>query len=269
MADPVVTVYAAGAVPNEIEWPLHEEIRVERVADVSRVLSRVEPHPQSALLDLSAIGPENLPIDGVKGFLDQGGHILADPWNPRLPLGLATHEYVASGRIIYFSPLVFHPVLLEVSRILNERILGDAAGIEVFASPEYARRDVLCTVCRLFGIPSGWRAGPVDFLWFGACGCSVSKHRDNSVDSFSITLVCRKGQLKAEVSKTPSVVVMPVGRPSYRLPLPEGDGVYYNRHYAIFTVAAKITSPPDPFLALAHAVGWVQENVREGTELLL
>ena len=263
-----LTVCVVGTDPRPL-WPSREGVKVKVVERYS------ELHLEGAplLVDFAAAdirgGTTVASIDMIEGIFAMGGSLLADPWRGTVPIRFFSNEYIEEGRIFIFAPLVYHPALLELKRVIGEELLGEIGGVDLTASAGFRRAELLYAVSQLFGVPSGWRLADFGaFLWYTRFGCRVTFDRSIASDAsnadrlLTVKPACRRGLIEARVLSESGLRVMPAGNEQYALPLPEGDGIYYNRIDVIDSVCAR--SRAFPVAATVNAVRWVEECTHEG-----
>lgn len=245
--DAVLRVYCSG---DSAEWNLHD---VE--------VHKFEPSPPAdgfSLLDVTNPGTEDWAGRANTWIAGRTGTVLLDPWLPGFDF--ATPDTIRGGTTVLFAPLAFEPAFLELRRLVARGKLGDPAGIEIRHNNRIRVAEALYATALIFGKPAGWR--PSEFLWFENLGCTIVL--DDTSQESTWTVACRQGTVRASIGASQSVSVFPAGNPGYRLPLPDGDGVYYNRKDAIRIAVSNNPSQAFPVESVIDAFYWVQEHLNEG-----
>lgn len=274
MQDGIIEVFAAESAASQYDgWKAYEKANLSASYELAEFLDRFQRDGSGTLIDLSdtPIAGAVLANEQLEEYMETGGTVLLKPWSENTNF-LISPERIVSGRVVLFVPLVYEPVFVETSRLIGENTLGGPAGIEITRAGLKTRMDVLFLVCLLFGEPSGLRqacgAKRSDFLWFGARGCSITFADDGGQgrdDALEMKMACRKGQITVYLAERSRVAVQPAGREPYRLPLPDGNGIYYNRRDAIDIASTRRTTRVYSAAVVAAAYTWVQESVHEGT----
>jgi hypothetical protein len=248
------------------EWLRYDHVERAEVIGPKDLTDLAGLRERSCLLDLTAATDiRTLDIGVIQNYLEGGGIALGVPWGGTAIDGLFTVANLSAGRLLPFTPAMYHPALLELRRILDGEILGASAGISIVCSPVYPRRRFYYALSSLFGVPAGYRPGKSDFLWFGHRGCEVVWNAAAAEGFLSIRVACKRGTVIAEMGRKSMVRVLPAGGDAYRLPLPDGDGIYYNRKVATEAVSGQIPLSIFPPSVAEQAFRWAQESVHEGT----
>jgi hypothetical protein len=263
-------VFTAADSPGPSPWSAHKRVAVLPVSGPD-MISRISRTDRQFLLDL--IEMDTPPLEEV---FKRNGTILADPWDAQSDPGWFTCENISDIRVAAYTPLIYNPALLEIRRLLEEKELGDLAGIELSASTSFRAVDLLYTAAHLLGPPSGCKIGKREnaqqdfesFLWYANTGCSVRLTSSVGSGQLEIKAACRYGMLHS-VSEDPVVRVFPAGKEAYCFPLPDGDGIYYNLLDVIDTVLSPLTGGAVSARETANAIRWVQECANERPSLLL
>ena len=251
-------------------WSDHKRAKVSAVTatEAIELISRMNA---PFLLDLTRSGPFF-----AEETFRRKGTILADPWERGVDPAWFTYQNLSEIRVTAYTPVVYCPALLEMRRLLRANELGDLAGIEISASNTFRAVDLLYATAHLFGPPLGYKAGNRErakqdfefFSWYTNFGCSAKL--DSSVPSgqLEIKAACRLGVLRSVPDDT-FVRVYPAGKEAYGVPLPDGDGIYYNILDVIDTILPSSIGAAFSARETANAIHWVRECVYERPSLLL
>jgi hypothetical protein len=202
--------------------------------------------------------------------------MLADPWAEPHGRGMFTKSNIAKAKVFPFTPLIYQPAMLELRRLIAVKELGDLAGLEFVVSPEFRAADLLYALAHLFGKPLGSKIGDREaaggnfesFHWFAGFACAVRTSATVRAGSFELKAACRGGMIRA-VAGDRFLRLFPAGGEPIHLPLPDGDGIYYNLLDVLDTLLSPSTGAAFPAEVTIGAIGWVQECIDERASLLL
>jgi len=248
-------------------WERHENVVVDRVTDLAAAIAQPVVRGEHRLLDLSSsAGRSEKPSAEFERLLHEGNtSVLAGLRPGTLPSRYFTEENLSSGRVFLFAPLVYHPVFIEIRRVIGAKTLGRPAGIDIIIPSNYPVQEVLFAACLLFGVPSGYRRGEEEFLWFDRCGCRIERRRGGEKIPVTIQIACKLGTLSGTVIPAAIVRLFPAGSDAYRLPLPDGNGIYYNQQDVLDVVSGRHESPAFTPADMIRAFRWLEATVHEGT----
>jgi hypothetical protein len=250
-----------------------------------KLLELIEQVEGPVLIDFTGsaevVNPSTSEADCFDDFLETGAYILCSLESVlRSPQLL---EKVSGGRVFISFPLLYHPVILEIRRIIHERQFGDVGGIEMVMSKTLSNAEIAFFLCGLAGIPSGFKAAPpvyglgtaIDdhsrsagsnlFFWFREFGCIAREGALPGGTLLSLDIACREATIRAQVPIGESVEIFPAGKEPYVLPLPEGDGVYYQQIEVRDSVLARDSLSAFSTSMIEAACRWAQEYISEGT----